>query len=355
MALPAPVRTLIFSDPSIRVQRALVPRLLALAAARGRVDGAPELEERTARIVRLADWMGAMDFEALDPASAREQMEVSSRLMAPPPRGMRRVENLEAGGAAGPIAVRLYEPHSAPREPPVLVYFHGGGWVVGSLDTHDGLCRVLADEAGLAVLSVDYRLAPEHPFPAAVDDAMCAYEWVLDNARRLGVDGARVAVGGDSAGGTLSAVVAQQARSRRLAMPRFQLLIYPATDLRRLTASNRTLAEGYLLTGSLMDWFLGHYLADAADKTDPRASPLLADDLGGLPEAYVVTAGFDPLRDEGRAYADRLRQAGVRTRYVCQAGLVHGFANMTYGIPAARRAVSDAAGALARGISPRRF
>ena len=228
-------------------------------------------------------------------------------------------------GAVGPRRARVYVPASAPSsDAPGLVFFHGGGWVVGSIESHDRLCRALAHRAALVVVSVDYRLAPEHPFPAAPDDAIAATRWVLENAALLGMDPARIAVGGDSAGGNLSAVVALALRddARR---PAFQVLIYPATDLTRALPSHALFRDSFFLSKAAGDWYLGHYLPEPADATKPLASPLFVADLSRLPPALVITAGFDPLRDEGKAYADRMREAGVDVEYVFVEGQMHGF------------------------------
>jgi acetyl esterase len=228
-------------------------------------------------------------------------------------------------GADGLRRARIYTPVRGDRAgAPGLVWFHGGGWVIGSIESHDGICRALASRSGVVVVSVDYRLAPEHPFPAAPDDAVAATSWVLDNAGSLGVNPAAVAVGGDSAGGNLAALVTLKLRGASR-VPAFQMLIYPATDLTRSQPSHRSFGEGFMLPEPAMKWFLRHYLPDPQLERDPRASPLFAPDLSGLPPALVVTAGFDPLRDEGRAYADRLRDAGVAVEYVCSEGSMHGF------------------------------
>jgi len=235
-------------------------------------------------------------------------------------------------GASGPRRARVYVPASAPSSgAPGLVFFHGGGWVVGSIESHDRLCRALAHRAAVVVVSVDYRLAPEHPFPAAPDDAIAATRWVLENAALLGIDAARVAVGGDSAGGNLSAVVSLALRddARR---PAFQLLIYPATDLTRALPSHALFGDSYFLSKAAGDWYLGHYLRAPADATKPLASPLFVDDLSRLPPALLITAGFDPLRDEGKAYADRMREAGVEVELVCVEGQMHGFLVMAAAI-----------------------
>jgi acetyl esterase len=242
-------------------------------------------------------------------------------------------------GAEGSVRARVYVPPSAPPAGAgCLVYFHGGGWVVGSIESHDRTCRALASGAGIVVVSVDYRLAPEHPFPAPALDAVAATRWVFENARALGVDAGRVAVGGDSAGGNLAAVVAQALRgeARR---PVFQLLVYPATDLTRAMPSHTIFRDTYFLPKASIDWYLGHYLARREDETDPRASPLFAKDFAGLPPALVVTAGWDPLRDEGKAYADKLTAAGVAAEYVCFEGQMHGFVHVGGAVRDGARAV----------------
>ena len=237
--------------------------------------------------------------------------------------------------------MRLYRPLGASEDEalPVLVYYHGGGWTIGDLDTHDVPCREFANLARCAVASVDYRLAPEHKLPAAFDDAVAATHWVHAHARSLGIDASRLAVGGDSAGGNLAAAVAIAFRDTagpRIAM---QTLIYPAVDQTADTPSHASFAEGYLLTRDAILWFKGNYLRGPADEADWRASPLRAGDLAGLPPAYVITAGFDPLLDEGRAYAERLREAGVKVTYECFAGMIHGFVTMGGVIAAAHHAI----------------
>ena len=255
------------------------------------------------------------------------------------------VENVTIPGPASDIPARLYRP--AGQTPfPLLVYFHGGGWVIGGVESHDGLCRTLANTAGCSVLSIDYRLAPEHKFPAAVDDCYAATAWAVARAAALGADPARVAVGGDSAGGTLSAVVAQLARDRKGPPLRFQLLVYPATDARYDTPSYRENATGYFLEQEDMRWFYDHYLRSDADRADPRASPLRAADLRGLPPALMITAEFDPLRDEGEAYADRLREAGVPVTLTRYGGMIHGFFGMWPLLDQGKQAVAEAATAL---------
>jgi acetyl esterase len=243
------------------------------------------------------------------------------------------VTDITIPGAAGAIRARHYvpvdsAPVNGPEPAPLLVFFHGGGFVIGDIDTHDGLCRLLCRDAGVHVLSVDYRLAPEHQAPAAGEDCYTAYRWALQHAAELGADPARIAVGGDSAGGNLAAVVSQQARHDGVQLPALQLLLYPVTQFGSETRSGTLFSDGYFLTKRDMDWFRDNYLADAAvEVTDPRVSPLRADDLSGLPPAVVVTGGFDPLRDEGNQYAEALAAAGVAVDHRQFGSLVHGFAN----------------------------
>jgi len=232
-------------------------------------------------------------------------------------------------GPATPLAVRTYTPPAQARDDglPVLVYVHGGGWVRGDLDTHDGLCRLLAEAADCVVVSVDYRRAPEHPFPTPVHDVYAATEWAAAYAGIVGGDGDRIAVGGDSAGGNLAAAVTLLARERDGPEISHQVLLYPVTDYAFDTDSYAENAEGYLLSRASMRWYWARYLDDEVDGANPYASPLRAPDLSGLPSATVVTAGYDPLRDEGAAYADRLREAGVSVTHANYPGMVHVFAS----------------------------
>lgn len=245
----------------------------------------------------------------------------------------------------GPVHVRVYEPAAVERDRGVLVFFHGGGWVTGSLDSHDGVCRTLAATTPCAVVAVDYRLAPEHRFPAAVEDAWTATAWVAEHAASLGADPARIAVGGDSAGGTLAAAVALRARDRGLRLS-LQLLVYPVCDAACDTPSYRDCAEGYGLTAAAMRWYWQQYLGPDGDPADPEASPLRARELAGAAPALVLTAEHDPLRDEGEAYAARLREAGVPVTLVRYDGLIHGFYRMPAAIGRARDALSASAAAL---------
>lgn len=240
------------------------------------------------------------------------------------PQPVAKVEDLRISGPECDLPVRVYTPLA--DEPfATLVYFHGGGWVIGSIETHDGLCRAIADAAGAIVVSVDYRLAPEHPFPAATEDAYAATRWVAENAARLGAGDGRVAVGGDSAGGNLATVVCLMARDRGGPAITWQLLLYPITDYKLDTPSYRDYAEGHLLTRDAMAWFWRHYLSGGADREHPYISPLRASSLAGLPPALVITAECDPLRDEGDAYARRLAESGVPVTSTCYPGMVHGF------------------------------
>lgn len=263
----------------------------------------------------------------LTPEQARQLYLERRFYTQPSPPEMALVRGLAMPGPAGDIPLRLYRPagSSADTALPVLVYYHGGGWVIGDLDTHDTLCRELANGSGCAVVAVHYRLAPEHRFPAAIDDSIAALKWVHGNAARLHLDANLIAVGGDSAGGNLAAVVALAARDAGGPALAFQLLIYPATDNRRVAPSHRTNGKGYLLTRDTITYFHDHYLPDAAQDLDWRASPLLHENLAGLPRAFVLTAGYDPLRDEGLQYAQRLSEAGNNCTLVCFERQIHGF------------------------------
>jgi len=319
------------------------------------IDG-QVLASDTHALLKLAELAGASSFtEKMPVAEARAATRrEASAVAARPPIPMARIESAEVPGQAGPIPARLYVPEGLPAgEPaPLLVYYHGGGWTLGDLDTHDGICRFLAAAAGVSVLSVDYRLAPEHRFPAALEDAWAGFSWAAENAASLGIDPARIAVGGDSAGGNLAAVVSLLARAGGGAAPALQLLIYPIVDSAEDHSSRRRFAEGFLLTKDDMDSFERHYLPPGTDPTDPRVSILRAPDLSGLAPAYVATAGFDPLRDEGEAYALRLREAGVKVALRRHPGLVHSFANQTAISRTARAAMGEVAGALRMGLAP---
>lgn len=323
------------------------------AAAKRRIAGEPirrdglELDLDMQVLLKLAE----RDLRSLPgrtPAQAREDLREAVRPLEGAPIARVEVSEISIAGADGPLRGRLYCAQELRHDEraPLLVYYHGGGWVCGDLDTHDQPCRLLARSSGARVLSVDYRLAPEHRFPAAVEDALAAFRNAVARAEELGVDPARVAVGGDSAGGQLAAVVAQLSGADGGPAPALQLLIYPATDLSREAQSRLTFAEGFILTKENMDWYQEQFIGDDGDRSDPRASPLLAAELAGVAPALVVTAGFDPLRDEGEAYAARLREAGVRTLLRRHAGYVHGFIHgLTLGT-GPREAVAEIGGAL---------
>ncbi|MSW84794.1 MAG: alpha/beta hydrolase fold domain-containing protein [Actinobacteria bacterium] len=333
----------------------LTPRVLRALGGRQVVIDGQRLEPETAVILRLARLSGREDVTTLTVSEARERIRRSAASVAGAPLPLAAVEEHSVAGADGPLGARLYVPAEAggPGSWPLLVFFHGGGWVVGDLDTHDALCRRLAVTSGARVLAVDYRLAPEHRFPAAADDALAAFLDVARDPDRFGADATRIAVGGDSAGGNLSAVVALEARTLGGPVPAFQLLIYPATDsVARDRPSQVFFDEGFFLTGSGMAWYRGHYFGPQEPQLapDPRASPLLAPDLAGLAPAHIVTAGFDPLRDEGEAYAARLRDAGVAVTLRRHAGLIHGFANMLGAGRVGREAVIEMGGVLRHGL-----
>ena len=339
----------------LRLVCGLPPRLQRRLFGSPPVIEDQRLEDDIHALIRIAQlFRGDALRSKGDPAAARVERLREARIVAHrPPISMARTEPVEIPGPAGEIRARLYVPPSSPPAgpPPLFVYFHGGGWVIGDLDTHDDPCRFLAVHSGAALLAIDYRLAPEHPFPAAAEDAEAAYGWAAANAERLGVDPVRIAVGGDSAGANLAAAVCLTAREGGGPMPAMQLLIYPVTDAAGEAPSRRTFGEGFLLTHNDMDWFEERYLPDDAGRGDPRVSLLRASDLSGLPPAYIATAGFDPLRDEGEAFARRLREAGGRVALRRHPGLVHTFANLTAICPTARAAMLEAAGALRMGLA----
>ena len=262
-----------------------------------------------------------------DPAASRAQMHETC-VQLPGPQIHVEVNDLSLPGPAGEIPARHYRPANGGTAP-LLVFYHGGGWAIGDLDTADALCRLTCRDAGIQVLSVDYRLAPEHPAPAAVEDAYAAFTWAYEHAEELGATPGRVAVGGDSAGGNLAAVVCQLARDEGGPAPVLQWLIYPRTDLMAQTRSLSLFARGFLLTKRDIDWFESQYLRrSSVDRTDPRVSPLLAESLSGLAPALIAVAGFDPLRDEGESYAAALRAAGTAVDLRSMGSLTHGFVNL---------------------------
>jgi acetyl esterase len=316
----------------------------------------------TSEVQNLLDMIAAVNAPPpaeQTPAEVREAYAMLSSFTAKEDVGA--VEDRVIPGPGGDIPVRVYRPAGAAtaaaaddRLPGVLVYFHGGGWSIGSIDTHDPVCRALANGSGAVVVSVEYRLAPEHPFPAGYDDALAAVRWVAANGDELGVDAGRLAVGGDSAGGNLAAVAAQQLRDGGPAIA-FQLLVYPAVDMTLSYPSIDENGEGKMLTKETMLWFRANYIGPpgTADERDPRVSPLHApaEALAGLPPALVITAEYDPLRDEGDAYAEALRAAGVDVTHTSVDGVIHGFFSLRDMIPEGKVAVDQACEALARSLS----
>jgi acetyl esterase len=309
---------------------------------------ADTLHPEAQKVCDLIVSSGRPPIETMSPPQARAVYLASKPILQPDPEPVAELTELAATGPAGPIRLRLYRGRPAGQNTaqPVLVYFHGGGWVIGDLESHDQVCRAFANAVPCTVIAVDYRLAPEHKFPAAVDDAIAATRWIAANAATLGIDPRRIAVAGDSAGGNLSAVVCLDARDRREAMPVLQILIYPSTDMAMATASLEQFAEQLPLTRKGMRWFVDHYLRSAEDVKDWRASPSRASSLRGLPPALVITAGFDPLRDEGEAFAKALSEAGVPVTLERFEGQIHGFLTMGRIIADSRRAIDLAAAAL---------
>jgi len=309
------------------------------------------LDPQAKALIDLIVERGLPPTHTLSPADARALYRDRRSFSQPEPQPMAEVLDLAAPGPHGAIPLRLYRPAGVTSPAPTLVYFHGGGWVIGDLDTHDVLCRALAAAAGCVVVAVDYRMGPEHRFPAAPDDCLAATRWLQAQGASLGLDPTRFAVGGDSAGGNLAAVVCLAWRDAGEAVPlKFQLLIYPATDMRAGAPSHTSNGQGYVLTSDTIAYFQRHYL-DASQQTDWRASPLLHADLAGLPPALVLTAGFDPLRDEGRQYADALSAAGTTAQTVCFERQIHGFITMGRVIDEANLATGLCAQALRRALA----
>lgn len=340
-----------------RIERRAFAALLALPERATRLAaGSPvtidgqELDPQIQVGLRILRRIGGPELEDLPLDRARQVLEQESWVFGGPLAPMHHTRDLAIPAPGGPIPARLHLPARPGAGPlPLLIWFHGGGWVLGSVASHEPVARNLAHQARVAVLNVGYRLAPENPFPAAVEDAEAAFVWAHRHAAELGVDPARIAVGGDSAGGNLAAVVSWLRTRSDGPAPAFQLLIVPVTDLTRESRSYELFAEGFFLTRATMRWYSALYVPDVGQRSDPRASPLLAEDLTDLPPAYVAVAGFDPLRDEGEAYAARLRDAGVSVTVRRHRSAVHPFIN----IPVTRMgqvALQDAASALRAGL-----
>jgi len=324
-----------------------LPEPIVRLIYRGREEhlGPKVLDPKAQAVGRLANML-RQPAQVPTVEESRAQTHKIAKAFDEPCPPLLRKQDTEIDGAAGPLRARIYcDRPKSDDSLPVLVYFHGGGWVQCDIDTHDGLCGKLAKWSGGMVVSVDYRLAPEHPFPAAVDDAIAAYHWVRDNARSIGGDPERVGVGGDSAGGNLAAVVSQQADGLA---PAFQVLIYPGLDGRMQSESIQQLRDAYIIPLDRTTWYLKTYLCGFDDPTDPRFSPGLAEDISGLPPTYMVTGGFDPLRDEGTAYAERLAAAGVPTVHRHFPGQIHAFASLTKVIPQGNQCIREIADWLKR-------
>jgi acetyl esterase len=304
------------------------------------------LDSDAAAVYRAFQEAGRPPYETVGPVKAREMYLAARPVSQPEPPELESTRALSIAAPHGAIPARIYTPKTLRRSDglaPCLVFYHGGGWVIGDLDSHDVVCRKLAHEGELIVISVDYRLAPEHKFPAAVDDAITAARWISSNAKQLGIDAARLTIGGDSAGGNLAAVVALAARDGDGPKLAGQVLIYPATDFAMTHPSHSESETSILLTHSVIKWFCNHYLNGPADIDNWRASPARSKTLAGLPPAYVLTAGGDPLRDEGDEYAKRLQDAGVPVSYKHFPGQFHGFFTMGKLLPQANVAASDIA------------
>ena len=300
----------------------------------------------------LLDQIASVNGPKLHTLSAPDARRVTGSMFQAPPEKIEKVfkiENRKIPGPAGSIPIRVYTPEG-PGPFPVLVFFHGGGWVICDLDSHDAPCRQLTNKAGCVTVSVDYRLAPEHKFPAGVEDCFAATKWVAENAKELNVDANRLAVGGDSAGGNLSAVISQLARDASGPKIALQLLIYPATEAELDTQSHKTFTD-YFLTRDDILWFWAHYLRGPADRKDPRVAPALAKSFKGLPPALIITAEFDPLRDEGEAYGEKLRAAGVPVTISRYEGMIHGFVSMSDVLDKGKQAIDESAAALRKAFS----
>lgn len=312
--------------------------VLVLLVSKWRRTPYGQLTTPAAIIARLSAWQESASSNATVQA-LRESRRRAVRLVCAPPAAMQDVRNLQIAGPEDALPLRIYTPTASTTPLPIILYFHGGGWVLGDLDSHDNLCRTLAAKTNAIVVAVDYRLSPENIFPAALEDATKALRWIVANAQSCNGDAARIAVAGDSAGGTLAAALSLQVRDQQGPAIAAQVLLYPAVDLSNLERpSTQQFAKGLFLSKERMAWFIDQYVPDKAARSNPLVSPLLADDHRQLPAALVITAEFDPLRDEGEAYAAALKQAGVETRQQRYDGVLHGFASMDRWFPEAGQA-----------------
>lgn len=341
-------------QPSIKASRAIVDAAMNAPSwirekisVPARTYNGDAMDDQVRVLMFLEQRFGGTKLYRLPVPEARALFEHSARILGPVPSPLASVHDDTIEGAEGPLAIRIYRPHGAKNPSPALLYFHGGGFVVGSLDSHDDVCRVLATTAGCVVIAVDYRLAPEHQWPAPSRDAIAAFRFVSKNAAKYDIIPTQIAVGGDSAGGTLSAQIAIETRGDEL-RPTLALLIYPATDLTRQHPSVDGLGVGLFLERKSMDWFMANYLPSGTDTRLPAVSPLFTEDLSGLPPIHLQTGGFDPLRDEAFAFAKRLTEANVAVEHKHYPGLPHGYLQITRAVAAARESYFDAATALRR-------
>ena len=311
------------------------------------------LDPQAQALMQLMIDKGVPPVNTLTPVEARASYRSRRTFTQPDAPEVFKVEDKVVSANGVNVSVRVYHPHAAQSHQalPGLVYLHGGGWTLGDLDTHDVLCRSLCLQAGIVVVSVDYRMGPEHKFPAAYDDTVAAFNWTVAHAASLGIDASRIAIGGDSAGGNLAAAACLGLRGQSV-QPALQLLIYPATIMWQDTASYHANGKGYMLTKESIAYYTENYLRNREDAKDWRASPQLAESHAGLPPAFVMTAGFDPLRDEGLMYADALSKAGVSAQYICFERQIHGFITMGRVMQEANTAVSLCASALKANLHP---
>ena len=346
MASPATQRMMVRKLLSLPV-----PMLRLMAGGGVVYEGGRTLDPRLQYLAAQA--RGAAPLEALTPEEARRASALGLAVTSGDLEPGVRVETLTVVGPGGDIPARVYRPENQDPQAPLMVFSHFGGGVIGDLDTCQAFCSILAKTARGPVLSVDYRLAPEHRFPAGLEDVLAAYRWGRDNAERFGAPKGQAAIGGDSMGGNFAAVICQELRKAREPQPTLQLLIYPCVDVACESASMTTYAGAFPLTRATMEWFMGHYMGPGDSPADPRLSPLRAKDFKGLAPAVVVTAGFDPLLDQGEAYARRLKEAGVPVIYRCYDALAHAFTAFTGAVTCADVACREIAGLVREGYEGR--